>query len=432
MAVGVSIAEGGPQIFETNPIRGKNSARIRWSTNIEATSQVDYGTDKNLGLSVLDNTLVTDHNIKITNLTPNAQYYYQIKSTDENGKSSVSEILTFWTDVTQPTLNVISPLDKATVSGTTTISVKATDNIGISKMDFFLDGKKKGSDSETPYEILWDTSGCKDGKHVLFICAVDVAGNFDMKQINVTVKNLPDDTTAPTVTITSPQNGATVSGKVKIIAEATDDLSGIDEIKFFINGRKSGYCLSPPYEREWDTLLYTPGDYRLQVKATDFAGNVGKSEIITVTVSGDASKDRTPPVTINNNKNKENSSKVSPPKILLKGNSSHTIKPDEKYSLTWVIKGLKEGQKITHTDIHWAYIRDFKGPKEINDYKKYPHKGKEHTSNQDQYSDEICLDSNEVKLPAIIVVIHAVVDDKDIKLGPLPIRIIKKAAMKKQ
>lgn len=105
------------------------------------------------------------------------------------------------------------------------------------------------------------------------------------------------DTTPPTVRIISPQDGVSGPGKITIVTEATDDLSGIDEVEFLKDGQRFGYKLEPPYEREWNTTIYKEGSrHRLQAKATDFAGNIGESEVITVVIS----EDITPPTTIDN------------------------------------------------------------------------------------------------------------------------------------
>lgn len=117
--------------------------------------------------------------------------------------------------------------------------------------------------------------------------------------VEVKAEKYKYDTTPPIVRIISPQDGVSGPGKITIVTEATDDLSGIDEVNFYINGRESYYRLELPYEYEWNTLLYDPGNYRVQVKATDFAGNVGESATITLTVSG-APQDITSPTTTDN------------------------------------------------------------------------------------------------------------------------------------
>ncbi|MHA1228420.1 MAG: Ig-like domain-containing protein [Candidatus Hodarchaeales archaeon] len=49
------------------------------------------------------------------------------------------------------------------------------------------------------------------------------------------------DTTAPTVSITSPADGATVSGTVTVEASASDNV-GVDRVEFFVDGEVNNYC----------------------------------------------------------------------------------------------------------------------------------------------------------------------------------------------
>ena len=104
-----------------------------------------------------------------------------------------------------------------------------------------------------------------------------------------------------------------------------------------------------------------------------------------------------------------------------------TIKNNEigkYYPITWIVEGLVEGQQITRTDIHWAYLSDLNTAEGINDYEKYPNKGREFTYNQVEYTDEIYLSPYNVKLPAIMLVIHCVIDTQDYTFGPVPIDIV--------
>lgn len=59
-----------------------NSMVIRWRTDVAASSRVQYGGAANaLNQKVEDNTLVTEHEIKLTGLSPKTKYFYSIGST---------------------------------------------------------------------------------------------------------------------------------------------------------------------------------------------------------------------------------------------------------------------------------------------------------------------------------------------------------------
>lgn len=93
------------------------------------------------------------------------------------------------------------------------------------------------------------------------------------------------DGTAPTVAITSPADGAAVSGTVAIAATASDAI-GIDRVEFLVDGTLLGSDASPPYAAAWNTANAGNGAHALQARAVDLADNVGTSAPVHVTVSG--------------------------------------------------------------------------------------------------------------------------------------------------
>jgi hypothetical protein len=105
----------------------------------------------------------------------------------------------------------------------------------------------------------------------------------------------PSDTTAPTVSITSPANGSTVSGTVTMSASAADDV-GVVGVQFRVNGANFGSeDQSAPYSISWNTATLANGTYTLSAIARDAAGNQRTSSNVTVTV-----KNSTTPTTPSN------------------------------------------------------------------------------------------------------------------------------------
>lgn len=93
------------------------------------------------------------------------------------------------------------------------------------------------------------------------------------------------DGTPPTATISSPANGASVSGTVNIAATATDDI-GVERVEFLLDGGLLGSDASAPYGFAWNSAAATNGSHVLTARAVDFAGNTGTSAPVGVTVSG--------------------------------------------------------------------------------------------------------------------------------------------------
>jgi murein DD-endopeptidase MepM/ murein hydrolase activator NlpD len=192
-------------------------------------------------------------------------------------------------DTTKPNVAITSPTNNSTVSGIVTIQATANDNVGVVKVEFYIDGNKVGEDTSSPYEYNWDTDNLQyNSTHTIQAKAYDNAGNVgESPVITVTI----GDPNAPEVTITNPHNGDTVSGTVTIQAQVTERStktkapSGISKVEFYIDGSKVGEDTSSPYEYSWNTDTLTFGStHTIQAKAYDNAGNVGESSVVTVTI----------------------------------------------------------------------------------------------------------------------------------------------------
>lgn len=81
-------------------------------------------------------------------------------------------------DSTAPTANITSPSTNSTVIGTVNILVSASDNVGVSKVALYNDGKLIGTTSTSPYVFSWNTRKVTKGAHSLHAKAHDAAGNI--------------------------------------------------------------------------------------------------------------------------------------------------------------------------------------------------------------------------------------------------------------
>lgn len=79
----------------------ETTADICWTTNERATSQVEYRNGAST-LTPLDETLVTQHHVKLTGLTPGTTYYYKVISKDKAGNKAVSDEYSFTTAGEKP------------------------------------------------------------------------------------------------------------------------------------------------------------------------------------------------------------------------------------------------------------------------------------------------------------------------------------------
>jgi hypothetical protein len=113
---------------------------------------------------------------------------------------------------------VTAPINGVTVSGASiNVSATATDNAGVSGVQFYLDGtatsnKLGAEDTSSPYSITWNTTTASNGSHALRAIARDAAGNTTVStSITVTVNNAAPDTIPPNTTITATPGSATTA-----------------------------------------------------------------------------------------------------------------------------------------------------------------------------------------------------------------------------
>jgi hypothetical protein len=105
----------------------------------------------------------------------------------------------------------------------------------------------------------------------------------------------PSDNTPPTVGITSPTSGATVSGTITVTATASDN-QGVAGVQFRLDGVNGGAeDTAAPYAVPWDTTTASNGSHTITAVARDAAGNRSTSGPVTVTVAN--APPPAPPVT---------------------------------------------------------------------------------------------------------------------------------------
>ena len=98
------------------------------------------------------------------------------------------------------------------------------------------------------------------------------------------------DSTPPEVRITSPSDGARVSGTVAVDVSASDDGSGIKRVDLYAGGSLVGSTEVSPYEFSWDSTSVSDGDVDLRAEAVDNAGNRASARI-TVSVENSSGDD---------------------------------------------------------------------------------------------------------------------------------------------
>lgn len=154
---------------------------------------------------------------------------------------------------------------------------------GSNDFDFFAsDATETPDNSNNVFKGY--TSGGEDVNHASpsaarWYFSVNSYSGTGAYTLTVTVTFPVVDTTAPTVSITNPSNGATVQDTVTISFSASD-ANGIASRVIKIDG----VTVSSSSSYSWDTTAYTDGSHTIRCEATDPSSNTGFDQH-TVTVS---------------------------------------------------------------------------------------------------------------------------------------------------
>ena len=169
----------------------------------------------------------------------------------------------------------------------------SSDNVGVSGYRVFRDGTQIATTSAT---FFANTGLSPSTTYSYAVAAFDAAGNLSAQSspASATTQAAPD-TTPPTVSVTSPSNGQTLSATVKVTASASDNV-GVVGVQFFGDGMPLGEATTAPYSIFVDTTLLSDGPHMITAVARDAAGNSTTSAPVTVTVSNAAPPPPPPPV----------------------------------------------------------------------------------------------------------------------------------------
>ena len=200
------------------------------------------------------------------------------------GRLSLPDAVHGAADTVLPTISLSSPAGGGSLFGSVLISASASDNVAVAGVRFVLDGNPLGQEiTAAPFERMWATTSVANGTHTLTAIARDRSGNEGTSVVTVTVAN---DTGAPTVTLLSPQEGASLSGTVTVTAAAADDLE-VRGVRFTVDGAPLGVeDTAAPYEAVWTTTSGANGTHVIAAVARDGAGHETTTSA-TVTVGND-------------------------------------------------------------------------------------------------------------------------------------------------
>ncbi len=159
-------------------------------------------------------------------------------------------------DTTPPAAAIAAPGNGATVSGTVTVSVAASDNVGVSQASLYVDGAIVAVWNAPPYTYSWDTTRIPPGAHTLQARAADGCANT-AASATATVTVLP----TLRMYIDLPAPSASVAGSAVSMQGWATDTAGIASLAFSVDG--APLTLNGPYTygvARQDVCNAYPGD----------------------------------------------------------------------------------------------------------------------------------------------------------------------------
>ena len=182
--VGVG-SSSSPQPFTLT--NGGTSSLTSIVISFTGTNPGDFSQTNNCGTTLAANSSCTI-NVKFTPAGFGARSA-TLAVTDSAG-TQTSSLTGTGTDITAPTTQITTPANGATVSGTVTVTATASDNVGVTSIQIYIDGVLKSSGSSSPLNYSWNTTTVGNGTHTIFSKASDAAGNTGTSTtITVTVSN---------------------------------------------------------------------------------------------------------------------------------------------------------------------------------------------------------------------------------------------------
>jgi len=184
---------------------------------------------------------------------------------------------------TSPTVTITSPTSSPTYTATgssLTLQGTASDNVGVTQVTW---ANSRGGSGTATGTSSWTASAIalQLGSNVLAVTARNAAGNTKTAGLTVALS----DTTPPTVAVTAPAAGTTVTSTVVVSGSATDNV-GVAGVQLKLDGANLGAeVTTPPYAVTWNTTTIADGAHVLTAVARDAAGNRATSPGVTVTVA---------------------------------------------------------------------------------------------------------------------------------------------------
>jgi hypothetical protein len=171
----------------------------------------------------------------------------------------------------------------------------STDNVSVAGYNIYRNGSTTALATGVTTTNYVDKTAVPSTNYTYTVSAYDASGNTSAQSSAASVTTGSPDTIPPTVSMSAPTNGSTVSGQVQVSAAATDNVS-VSSVQFKQTNLATNTTTNigsaittSPYQTTWNTAALANGQYALSAVATDEAGNSATASPVDVTVANTAS-----------------------------------------------------------------------------------------------------------------------------------------------
>ena len=300
-----------PSVTLLSPVGGEiwgGDQPVRWTSSDANRASVDLWliAESGAGAPTPIATQVADSSAWSWNTRSSgddARYRVRLVATDAVGNRSApaESAADFTLDNSPPTLSLLTPFGAEIWSGgrdvtwTSTEANPATVSVEVSATSGMSFAPPVGTASAAGGRFELDTTGFGDrSTYRVRLTATDAAGNVGPPVVSAA--DLTIDNTPPVVSLISPLGGEVWAGDQTVRWTNLDLHPHTVELRLSVDGGMSFPLVVTATAPDtgahtWPTATATDADYRLQVIATDLAGNVGPPE----RTIGDLAVDNTPP-----------------------------------------------------------------------------------------------------------------------------------------
>jgi hypothetical protein len=185
-------------------------------------------------------------------------------------------------DTTPPQVQLTAPVNNTQVMGSVTLVAQATDDVGVTRVQFFEGTTQLGQVTAAPWQLVVDTSSWSNGTKSLTARAFDAAGNTATSDVVTVTVGMMADVSPPTISLTAPTMNAMTGLGVTVTADAMDDV-GVTRVEFELDGTPVGTVTAAPYQV---TTTVSAGAHSVVAIAFDASGKFTRSMPVAFTAVG--------------------------------------------------------------------------------------------------------------------------------------------------